>query len=116
MSNAEKILVLGGTGHYGRHIVKALIDGNQEVRVLSRNKLKARKILGEEPEIMEGDITSKEDIVKSLEGIYAIIISVSAFNRQMIHKVKLVERDSFVWPSYEAQIQILPGKFSKMEL
>ena len=49
MINNEKILVLGGTGHYGRHIVKALIKQNQNVRVLSRNVPKAREILGWKP-------------------------------------------------------------------
>jgi uncharacterized protein YbjT (DUF2867 family) len=100
---ANKVLVLGGTGHYGRHIVKALIDNNQKVRVLSRNAQKAREILGEVPEIIEGDITSREVVTKSLEGIDAIIISVSAFNRKMIRKVKLIERDSVLVVFEEAK-------------
>ncbi|MFX0211322.1 MAG: NAD(P)H-binding protein, partial [Candidatus Hodarchaeota archaeon] len=102
MSNNIKILVLGGTGHYGRHIVKALLENNQSVRVLSRNKLKAREILGEIPEIMEGDITSKEAVITSLEGINAIIISVSAFNKKIIRKAKLIERDSVLMVLEEA--------------
>lgn len=105
MTNKGKILVLGGTGHYGRYIVKALIDSNQEVRVLSRNKLRAREILGKEPEIMEGDITSKSVIINSLEGISAVIISVSAFNRKMIRKAKLIERDSVLMVFEEAEKQ-----------
>ncbi|MFX1516680.1 MAG: SDR family oxidoreductase [Promethearchaeota archaeon] len=100
---SDKILVLGGTGHYGRHIVKALLENNQQVRVLSRNTLKAREILGEGPEIMEGDITSKEVIISSLEGISSIIISVSAFSRKMIRKAILVERDSVLMVFEEAE-------------
>lgn len=101
--NEGKILVLGGTGHYGRHIVKALLDNNQKVRVLSRNAQKAREILGEEPEVMEGDITSEEVVINSLEGISAIIISVSAFNRKIIRKAKLIERDSVLMVLEEAE-------------
>jgi uncharacterized protein YbjT (DUF2867 family) len=99
----EKILVLGGTGNYGRHIVKALLNNKQEVRVLSRNTEKAREILGEKPELMEGDITSKEDIIKILEGINAIIVSVSAFQRKIIRKAKLIERDSVLMVLGEAE-------------
>jgi len=105
MSNTEKILVLGGTGHYGRHIVKALIENNQKVRVLSRNALKAREILGETPEILEGDMTSKETIINALEGIEAIIISISAFNRKIIRKARLIERDSVLMTLEAAEKQ-----------
>ncbi|MFX0123226.1 MAG: SDR family oxidoreductase [Candidatus Hodarchaeota archaeon] len=103
MKSNGKILVLGGTGHYGRHIVKALIETNQKVKVLSRNIPKAREILGEKPEIVEGDITSKKVVVDTLEGVSAIIISVSAFNRKTIRKVKLIERDSVLMVFDEAK-------------
>ncbi|UCG04581.1 MAG: NmrA family NAD(P)-binding protein [Candidatus Heimdallarchaeota archaeon] len=103
MSNTEKILVLGGTGHYGRHIVKALIENKQKVRVLSRNMTKAREIIGEEPEILEGDITSNETVINALQGVSAIIICVSAFNKKNIRKFKLIERDSVLIVLYEAE-------------
>lgn len=103
MANNRLILVLGGTGHYGRHIVKALIEQNQKVRVLSRNVPKARRILGEKPEIMEGDITSKQVVINTLEGVGAIIICVSAFNRKTIRRLKLIERDSVLMVFEEAE-------------
>lgn len=103
MTDNELILVLGGTGHYGRHIVKALTVDNQKIRVLSRNMTKARENLGEEPEIVEGDITSKEVVIKALEGVSAIIISVSAFHRKTIRKLKLIERDSVLMVFEEAK-------------
>ena len=69
MSNAQNksILVLGGTGHYGHHIVQSLLGKGASVRVLSRNAGNARKILGETHEIIEGDITSRESIIESTE-------------------------------------------------
>jgi uncharacterized protein YbjT (DUF2867 family) len=75
----KPILVLGGTGHYGRHIVQSLLIKAAPVRVLSRNAGNARKILGEVPEIVEGDITAKESVAEALNGVGAAIISVSAF-------------------------------------
>ncbi|MFX0015921.1 MAG: SDR family oxidoreductase [Candidatus Hermodarchaeota archaeon] len=102
-SNKDLILVLGGTGHYGKHIVNALIKSKQQVRVLSRNETKAREILGEEPEIIEGDITSKDAVINALVGVKAIIISISAFNRKTIRKLKLIERDSVLMVFEEAE-------------
>ncbi|MBU0704677.1 MAG: NAD(P)H-binding protein, partial [Chloroflexi bacterium] len=56
------ILVLGGTGHYGKNIVKSLLAKGQPVRVLSRNAADAREVLGDEAEIVEGDITSRKSV------------------------------------------------------
>jgi uncharacterized protein YbjT (DUF2867 family) len=59
MNNTEikPILVLGGTGHYGRHVVQSLLERGAPVRVLSRNAGNARKILGEAPEVTEVAVT-----------------------------------------------------------
>ncbi len=91
-----RILVLGGTGHYGQHIVRALLAKEVAVRVLSRNKEKALKILGENYnlEIIEGDILNEEMVRKSLERVTAIIIAISAFNRKSIRQLRLIERDA----------------------
>ena len=42
MSQGETVLVLGGTGHYGRHIVNSLVAKGVSVRVLSRSATRAR--------------------------------------------------------------------------
>ncbi len=101
-TQGKKILVLGGTGYYGRYIVYNLIDMGKNVRVLSRNIKNARIILGDKVEIIQGDITIKEDILKCLEGINAIVISISAFNRKTIKKLKEIERDSVLMVLKEA--------------
>ena len=88
------ILVLGGTGHYGRHIVQSLLSKAAPVRVLSRNAGNARKILGEVPHIVAGDITAKESVAGALNGVAAAIISISAFAPKSIRKLKLIEQDS----------------------
>ena len=97
------ILVLGGTGHYGRHIVRSLLDKGQTVRVLSRNAANARRILGTEAEIVEGDITLRNSVVEVLEGVKTIVISVSAFTPRLIRKLKLIERNSVLMVLEEAQ-------------
>jgi uncharacterized protein YbjT (DUF2867 family) len=97
------ILVLGGTGHYGRHIVGSLLERGQLVRVLSRNATNARRILGDGVEIVEGDITWRKSVVEALEGTKAVVISVSAFTPKLIRKLKLIERNSVLMVLEEAQ-------------
>jgi uncharacterized protein YbjT (DUF2867 family) len=97
------ILILGGTGHYGRNIVRSLLAKGQAVRVLSRNATNARRILGDKTEIVEGDITSKRSVVEALEGVEGVVISVSAFTSKLIRRLRLIERDSVLMVLEEAQ-------------
>ena len=99
----KPILVLGGTGHYGHYIVQNLLGKGASVRVLSRNAGNARKILGETPEIIEGDITSRESIIEALNEVRSVIISVSAFAPKSIRKLRLIERDSILMVLTEAE-------------
>jgi len=97
------IVVFGGTGHYGRYIVRSLQKNEQIVRVLSRNPVNARKILGSEVIIMEGDIRSERSVKEALNGAKAVIISISAFSRKLIRKLRCIERDSVLRVLGEAQ-------------
>ncbi len=97
------ILIVGGTGHYGRHIVHSLQKRGHPVRVLSRSAKRAQEVLGPDVEIVEGDITSRQAVVAALEGARAVVISVSAFSRQQIRRIKAVERDAVLEVLSEAQ-------------
>jgi uncharacterized protein YbjT (DUF2867 family) len=97
------ILVLGGTGHYGRHIVPSLVAKGRLVRVLSRNASNARQVLGDKAEIVEGDITSRRSVVEALQGISRVVISVSAFSPKLMRKLKLIEQDSVLTVLEEAE-------------
>jgi uncharacterized protein YbjT (DUF2867 family) len=90
----KPILILGGTGHYGRHIVRSLSGRGEPVRVLSRNADAAQRTLGNLAEIVEGDITSRQSVVGAMAGARAVLISVSAFSLKLIRKLRLIERDS----------------------
>jgi uncharacterized protein YbjT (DUF2867 family) len=88
------ILVLGGTGYLGSQIVRSLRSREQPVRVLSRNGVRARQTLGDGVEVVEGDITSRESVVAALDGVRALVISVSAFSPQLIRQLRLIEHDA----------------------
>lgn len=97
------VLVLGGTGHYGRHIVRSLLAKGEGVRVLSRDADKARQVLGPEVELIEGDITDREVVLDSLMGAKAMVIAVSAFTPALVKKLRLIELDSVLTVLEEAK-------------
>jgi uncharacterized protein YbjT (DUF2867 family) len=51
------ILVAGATGGVGKRVVRKLLDRNYQVRCLVRNAQRAKTVLGNSPELVEGDIT-----------------------------------------------------------
>ena len=104
----EPILVLGGTGHYGRHIVASLRAKGVPVRVLSRNAGRAGEVLGPGPEIIEGDITARDSIVEALRGARAVVISVSAFAPSTIRRLKEIEQDAVLTVLAEAERSGVP--------
>ena len=98
-----QISVFGGTGYYGRHIVRSLIHKGEAVRILSRERVRAKKILGNKPEILEGDITKRDSVRASLRGTKAAVISISAFHPKRIRKIYQIERDATLMILEEAK-------------
>lgn len=110
--NKDKpILLLGGTGHYGKYIVRSLILKGQPVRIQSRNADNARAVLGKEVEIIQGDITSKESAAEAVNRAEGIIVSISAFNPRLIRSMKYIELDSVLAALEEAQKQASSESF-----
>lgn len=99
----ESVIVFGGTGHYGREIVKKLLNKDKKVRVLSRNLKKAKNILGDEVDIIEGDVTCRDSVIQSLEWVNAVMICLSAMNIKLIKKLKEIERDAVLMIMEEAR-------------
>lgn len=88
--------MLGGTGHYGRHIVRSLAAKGVPVRVLTRNVARASGVLPETVELTEGDLESPDSVARALQGIDRVVVAVSAFTRDQIRKMVAVERDAVI--------------------
>ncbi len=107
MSKDGPILVIGGTGHYGGFIVRALLEQGAWVRVLSRNAERARTTLGEGPEIAEGDITDPAALAEAMQGARAIVIAIAANKPGQIRQRQSIERDAVLSLLKEAERQDL---------
>lgn len=100
----NKIIVYGGTGFYGRKVVEKLVAKGQDVRVVSRSKESALRIVGDKVDIYEGDVTNRQTITDSLKGVSAIVICLSAMSNKLIRKMKAIERDAVLNIMEEARI------------
>lgn len=67
------ILVTGGTGFVGSHLVGQLVEQGYPVRVMVRNLTTAKKILPDGVELVKGDITDVASLKKACHKIDSIV-------------------------------------------
>ena len=94
MTDTRPILVLGGSGHLGRCVVRALLVRGAPVRVLSRRAGPTRELLGEQVDVVEAEIADVEAIRRCLDGVRGSVVAVSALSPGAIRRLREVERDA----------------------
>ena len=72
---SRRILVLGGTGMLGLPVAQSLAEAGNQVRVLARSAEKARRMLGAEVEVVQGDVQNRDDLRTAMKGCSAVHIS-----------------------------------------
>lgn len=70
-----RILVLGGTGLLGEPVARRLSDDGFQVRVLSRDAGKARRMFDPAFEVVEGDVNDPESLRRALHDCWGVHIS-----------------------------------------
>ncbi len=65
-----KVLVTGATGFLGRHLLDLLLERGDDVRAFQRSYDPQLEELG--IEIVEGDLTDREDVRRALDGVDAV--------------------------------------------
>ncbi len=65
-----KLLVTGGTGFLGSHLVPRLIAAGHEVRIIGRSKPAGPGL--EKAEYVQGDLKNREVVKRALEGVQAV--------------------------------------------
>lgn len=94
-NNSSTILVAGATGYLGSEICRQLISKNKNVKGLVRatsdsNKVSHLKELG--VEIVEGDLKNKGSLENALQGVSAVITTVSStLSRQEGDSIQTVD-------------------------
>lgn len=93
------VVVAGGTGFIGRHVVRALIEAGHRVSVMSRNPAsvgRIRELDGASP--IQGDVTDPRTLTGKLDGAEAVVASVQFPN----HPVE-VPRKGLTYDRYDRQ-------------
>lgn len=74
-----KVLVTGGTGFTGSHLVRNLVSDGYPVRVLARDAARARTVLPAEVEITEGDVADPGVVAQAVHGQEVVYHLAAAF-------------------------------------
>lgn len=110
-----RVLVTGGTGFIGSHLVEALLNENYEVYCIVRNPSKLRFLKGLNVTIIQGDLSDKEslkkiewhfDYVFNLSGITKAKSPEEFFQSNYIGTKNLVEIVSELNPSIKRFIHV----------
>jgi nucleoside-diphosphate-sugar epimerase len=78
------ILVTGGTGFAGSHLVHSLVRDQAKVRVITRSASRASSILPPEVELIEGDIADPKVVDRAVKGCDVIFNLAAAFREPKI--------------------------------
>jgi uncharacterized protein YbjT (DUF2867 family) len=90
----KKVVVFGGTGYYGKYIVRALLNLSAEVCVVSRNGQKPAGLFGNRVRAIEGDVCEPGVIAQAISGKDAVIIALNAMTWKLIRRQRSIERDA----------------------
>lgn len=99
----QTILVVGGSGMLGEPVVRCLQDTGFKVRVMVRNEDRARQLLGDSVEVIQGDVADQDRLRQAMDGCWGAHVSVggpaeqvSAENVAALAPQLGVERVSYV--------------------
>jgi uncharacterized protein YbjT (DUF2867 family) len=73
------IVVAGGTGTLGTRLVPLLAAGGLQVRVLTRDPARARKLAEHGVDVARGDVRDPRSVAKALDGARTVVSAVHGF-------------------------------------
>jgi uncharacterized protein YbjT (DUF2867 family) len=86
------ILVTGGTGFVGRHVVHALRAKQSDVRCLVRNPSRAQQLRSWGCELVEGDMTDTPSLERAVAGCDGVVHLVSIITGRRVDFERIMER------------------------
>lgn len=81
----KTILVTGGTGFTGSHLVRSLVADGERVRVVSRDANRARQHLPPEVDVIEGDLSDPATAPRAVRGCRLVYHLAGSFRETSIN-------------------------------
>ena len=86
-------LLVGGTGHLGPGLVRLLTMNGRGLRVLTRDPVRAREVLGTSVELVPGDVRDPASLAGPLQGATTVISAFSGFGDLKGRGPRAIDRD-----------------------
>lgn len=88
---SDRILVTGGTGTIGMHLLKFLKQYEAPFTVFARNPKKVESLRNKGYDVVTGDFEDKDSVEKAMEGIGKVFLNSPAGPKQVDHQRTVVE-------------------------
>lgn len=90
-----KVLVTGGSGFLGSHVVRALVSSGHDPRLFVRNPAKAKAALGDvglgSDALIQGDILDRDAIASAMDGCAALVHCANVFSMNTADRQLMVD-------------------------
>ena len=90
------IVIAGGTGLLGRNVVGRLVARGEGVRVVSRDPVRGRALLGplaDRVEVVAGDVRDRASLEAAMRGADTVVAAVQGFGGREAGGIAAVDRD-----------------------
>jgi uncharacterized protein YbjT (DUF2867 family) len=89
----RRVLVAGGTGRLGRLLVAGLAADGVQVRVLTRDGGRGRQLLGDQAEVVVGDVREAAAVLGAADGVDVVVAAAHGFESADRSGPAQVDRD-----------------------
>jgi len=109
-SSDEPTLVTGATGFIGRHVVHSLLRRGRRLRLLCRDADKARRLFGQQTEIVEGNLLEASALARACRGMQSVFNLAGGYefgpgHRKWIWQVNVQGTERLLAACWEARVE-----------
>lgn len=102
------ILVVGGTGNLGRHVVLKLLAEGKAVRVMTREPLRANNLHAAGAQVVKGDLRNAQSLKDATQGVRIVVSSSHSLLGARANSTRLVDdtgQHSLIHAAEEAGVE-----------
>src|SRR5258708_4952759 len=86
---SSQILITGATGFIGRQLTRDLVERGHAVRILARNRRKAKALFGDSVEVATGDLDDGASLARACRGAEVVYHIAGIYRFGLRHRREL---------------------------